>query len=205
MSLNCSACGKDKADDPGFVCASCERKTVRRLWRIPGLHAVLSDSPELKTPEVTDTERRSPGPTRGAPANLHALSLVDHRTDVRAVLSPWLDDVRERQNRKTEPATVRLSVRDLCERLAAAMPWCVEHLEVCSDLVSEVRQQHALLNRAVVGERKPPAPVPCPAILPDEGPCTGRLILHQDGSISCRACESSWSFDEWQRLGGLLA
>lgn len=205
MSLDCGACGKDKADEPGFVCTSCERKTVRRLWRIPGLHAVLSDSTALKTPEVGDTERRSPGPTRGAPANLHALSLVDRRTDVRAVLSPWLEDIRERQNRGAGPSAAQLPVRDLCERLAAAMPWCVERLEVCALLVSEVRQQHALLNRAVVGERKPPSPVPCPVVLPDEGPCTGRLILHQDGSISCRVCESTWSFVEWQRLGGLLA
>ena len=205
--LICAACGREKRDDAAVICPSCERKTVRRLWRIPGLHAVLSGSAELKTPETSDEGRRAPGPTRGAPADLHALSLVDRRTDVRAVLSPWLDDIRERQNgqRPAEQGVGRVSVQELCERLASAIPWCVEHLEVCAELVSEVGHQHGLLNRAVVGERKPPAPVPCPRLLQEGDQCTGRLILHPDGAISCRVCESVWAFEEWQRLGGLLA
>ena len=205
--LSCTACGREKEDDAAVICPSCERKTVRRLWRIPGLHAVLSSSAELKTPETSNPERKSPGPTRGAPADLHALSLVDRRTDVRAVLSPWLDDIRERQDKQRSAgrAVGRLSVQELCERLASAVPWCVEHLEVCAELVSEVRHQHGLLNRAVVGERKPPSPVPCPQMLPDDEQCPGRLILHPDGSVSCRSCQSVWAPEEWQGLGGLLA
>ena len=205
--LICTACGTEKEANVAVICPSCERKTVQRLWRIPGLHAVLSSTTELKTPKTSNLERRSPGPTRGAPANLHALSLVDSRTDVRAVLSPWLDDIRERQDKQRSAgrSVGRLPVLELCTRLKSAIPWCVEHLEVCAELVAEVRHQHGLLNRAVVGERKPPLSVPCPQMLPDNKQCPGRLVLHPDGSVSCRSCQSVWAFEQWQGLGRIFA
>jgi len=198
---DCAHCGQDKTDE-WYLCDRCQRLTSKRLGEIPRLHSTLSTDPWLLIPDRIEQERPSRSPSRGVPINLHAVSLIDKRTDVRSVLKPWVEDVQERIN---STAKIPSDVNGLCLRMLRLLPWCAEHLPVVDDLVDEINQQHAALQRIVVGSRRPPSPVPCPVILPDQGPCRGILLLENDGTVRCRSCESVWKFEEWRRLGGLLA
>ena len=197
----CAACGQAK-DDDWVICAACHTWTIKRLQTIPKLHNRLVEDPMLKLPERGGEERRAKQTNHSAPANLHAISLIDPRTDVRSVLKPWVEDLFEQlQITDRVPSDVTL----LCTRLVSMMPWCSSQHPASPDLVSEVKHQYMLLDRVVTGSRRPPSPIPCPVILPDTGPCTGTLVLHRDGTVSCRECESVWPFEQWQRLGALLA
>ncbi len=197
----CGAC-KNHKDDNWVLCNDCQKKTVRRLSVIPKLHSVLNSDPWLKLPERVESERPARSATRGAPANLHVLSLLDKRTDVRSVLRPWVEEINERLEITTKPP---LSVFGLCNRLTELMPWCASNHPAAADLVEEIKTQYVALDRVVTGARIPPKPVACPVILPDSGPCRGFLILHRDGAVSCQECKSVWPYESWQRLGALLA
>lgn len=197
----CAACKASKEDD-WIVCTDCQMRAARHLREIPKLHAFLLNDASLKLPERTDLERKSKGPSRGAPANLHAIALVDSRTDVRSVLAPWLEDLFDRMKITGKPP---VDVGPMCQRLTDLLPWCASRHEACADLIHEVRHQFVSLDRVVNGSRRPPAPVPCPVVLPDSGDCVGHLILHRDGTVTCPVCESAWPFEDWQRLGSLLA
>lgn len=196
----CDACGTSK-DDDWFICSGCQRKTAKHLSEIPRLHAVLVSDTWLKVPERVESERKPGGKSYGAPANLHVLALVDRRTDVRAVLSPWIEDMNGLME---STAAVPTDVRGVCERLLSLLPWAASNYPAAGELVSEVTTQFVALDRVVSGSRRPPAPVPCPVVLPDVGPCSGFLSLHPDGTVTCRNCESRWEFEDWRRLGGLL-
>lgn len=201
MNETCAACGQTKNDD-WVICPACHTWTVKRLQTIPKLHARLIDDPMLKLPEQGGEERRAKQTNHSAPANLHAISLIDKRTDVRSVLKPWVEDLFEQlQITDSVPSDVAV----LCARLVSMMPWCSQHHPASPDLVSEVKHQYMLLDRVVTGSRRPPSPVPCPVVLPELGACSGVLVLHRDGAVSCPECESVWPFKQWQRLGALLA
>ena len=197
----CEACNNAK-DDDWVLCKNCQRKTLRRLAEIPKLHTILGSDPWLKMPQRVESERPSRSANRGAPANLHVLSLLDKRTDVRSVLRPWIEEINERLKIESLPPS---DVLGLCDRLSELMPWCASNHPAAGDLVQEVRTQHVALDRAVTGARTPPSPVPCPVILPETGPCEGTLLLQFDGAVSCRECDSVWPYESWQRLGALLA
>jgi hypothetical protein len=197
----CAGCKNQKPDD-WVLCQKCQRVTTSRLVEIPKLHAVLASDDRLKLPERSDLERPSKSATRGAPANLHVLALLDRRTDARAVLAPWVEEAHERMGANT-PVPRELAV--LCARLVELMPWCAKSLPAAGDLVREVKEQHLALERVVTGERRSPRPVPCPVVLPEEGDCPGTLKIEGDGSVSCNRCGSVWPYDSWRRLGALLA
>lgn len=197
----CTFCHSSK-DDDWLLCNNCQKTTVRRLREIPKLHAALADDDWFKLPERVENERPSRSATRGAPANLHVLVLLDKRTDVRAVFRSWVEEIHERLDSKTSPPS---DVRGLSDRLIELIPWAASNHPAVGDLVFEVREQHSALERVVTGGRKPPKPVPCPVVLPDTGECEGILQLHDDGSVSCRECGSVWQFDDWHRLGALIA
>lgn len=197
----CGSCRNQKPDD-WVLCQRCQRVTVERLDEIPRLHHVLSSNDWLKVPERGEYERMSKGAARGAPANLHVLALVDRRTDARAVLTPWVEEVHERLNATT---AIPSELKVLCARLVELMPWIASNHDAAGDLVREVKEQHAALEQVVLGTRRAPKPVPCPVVLPDVGPCSGTLSIQSDGSVVCVRCESVWEFTEWRRLGALLA
>ena len=201
MSLQCAACKNTKPDD-WVICTNCQRKTTEVLRKIPTLHRMLSDSATLKLPEQSQQERRSKETPYGAPANLHAIMLVDKRTDVRATLTPWLDEIYEAMGLDTP---FPHSVEAMCARMVELAPWWAANLQACPDMIQELRHQHGLLDRVVNGGRRPPSPVPCPVILPTTGQCLGSLHLHPDGSVTCPACSSEWAYENWRRLGALLA
>jgi hypothetical protein len=197
----CVSCDHDK-DDQWFLCERCQRLATKQLGEIPQLHAALSRDPWLLVPDKVEHERPNRSPSRGVPINLHAVSLIDKRTDVRSILRPWIEDVHERISAS---AKIPADVPGLCDRMLHLLPWCAEHLPAVSDLLDEIHQQHSALKRIVIGSRRPPSPVPCPVILPDEGACRGILLLENDGTVRCRSCDSIWRFEDWRRLGGLLA
>jgi hypothetical protein len=199
--IACEFCHSEK-DDNWIVCQDCQRWTLKRLSEIPKLHRVLDSDPWLKLPERVENERPMRSAAGGTPANLYVLALLDKRTDVRSVLRPWVEEIHERMNARTPAPS---DVLGLCIRLMELMPWSASNLPAAADLVMEVRDQHAALERAVSGSRRPPKPVPCPVILPGEGSCEGVLKMGADGTVTCRHCGSVWSFDDWQRLGALLA
>jgi hypothetical protein len=200
-TLTCAACNTEK-DDDWVICEYCQLFTLKRLREIPKLHILLSKDEWLKMPEKIESERRARSTSGGAPANLHVLSLLDKRTDIRAVLTPWVEEINERLNLNTGPPA---DVRGLCDRVISLLPWCASHHPAAGDLVSEVKQGHDMLVQVVKGTRRAPKPVKCPVVLPEEGPCQGVLHLQGDGSVSCRACGSVWPYESWQRLGSLLA
>lgn len=197
----CVFCHNAK-DDDWYLCGHCQKSAVRWLREIPKLHEALAADDWLKMPERAEAERPQRSATRGAPANLHVLVLLDKRTDVRAVFRSWVEEIHDRLNTDTKPPT---DVRGLSDRLIELMPWAASNHPAVGDLVFEIREQHTALDRVVTGSRKPPKPVRCPVVLPEKGECEGTLTLHRDGSVSCRACDSVWQFEDWQRLGALLA
>jgi len=197
----CAFCHNSK-DDDWVVCQNCQKAAVRRLHEIPKLHAALASDDWLKMPERVETERPARSATRGAPANLHVLALLDKRTDVRAVFGSWIEEIHERLKVQTRPPA---DVRGQSDRLVQLLPWVASNHPAAADLLLEVKQQHEQLERVVTGSRKPPKPVPCPVVLPEEGDCQGVLHLYKDGTVVCQQCGSTWPFDEWQRLGALLA
>ena len=197
----CAYCHNSK-DDDWILCNNCQKTSVRWLREIPKLHAALDADDWLKMPERVEAERPARSATRGAPANLHVLVLLDKRTDVRAVFRSWVEEIHDRLGSNTKPPA---DVRALCDRLVELMPWAASNHPAVGDLVYEIKQQHKALERVVTGGRIPPKPVPCPVVIPDTGDCKGTLTLHDDGSVSCRVCGSVWQFDDWQRLGALLA
>lgn len=196
----CDACGVSKEDD-WFICRPCQKKTARRLTEIPKLHAVLVSDTWLKVPERVESERKPGGKSYGAPANLRVLALVDKRTDVRAVLSPWIVDINALIG---SVSVVPTDVRGVCDKLLSLLPWAASNHPAAGELVHEVAAQFVALDRVVSGSRRPPAPVPCPVVLPDSGPCSGFLSLRPDGAVTCRGCGSRWEFEDWRRLGSLL-
>ena len=201
MSTRCAACDAAKLDD-WVICLTCQQKTVDLLLKIPALHRALSEDARLKLPEKTEQERPSGQTSYGAPANLHAVMLVDKRTDVRATLMPWLEEMYESIDSSATPPH---AVDAMCSRMIELSSWWTANLEACPDMISEIKHQYRLLDRAVNGGRRPPSKVPCPVVLPDSGQCEGSLFLHQDGSVSCPSCRSEWAFEDWQRLGALFA
>ena len=197
----CAYCHNSK-DDDWYVCQHCQRATIRRLKEIPKLHQALASDDWLKMPERLDSERPQRSARSGAPANLHVLALLDSRTDVRAVLRSWIEEIHDRLGSQTAPPT---DVKDLSARLVELMPWAASNHPAVADLMYEVSQQHSALERVVTGSRQSPKPVPCPVVLPDEGECTGTLHMDREGTVTCRECGSVWQFDDWRRLGALLA
>lgn len=175
------------------------------LRAIPQMHTSLVNGTWLHLPVNNEDAGRIGGTsTPGAPANLHTLGLVDPRSDVRAVLGRWLDQVSARLSNRPNTRTHR-DVQAVCEQTAKVLPWCARHLEhqPMHDLVADVRTQHRMLRQATVGGRAPRRPVPCP-VLWEDGPCGGYLLLHQDGSVSCSDCDATWAYDDWTRLALLV-
>lgn len=197
----CLACRKQAHDDMS-LCQRCLAATKRCLAEIPGLHSSLASDTWLKMPERSDLERPHRVASSGAPANLHVLSLLDARTDVRSVLKSWIEDVHERLGFRGNPP---VDTPGLCARLDVLLPWCASRHPFVGEMVQEIRREHGSLLHLVEGTRKPPKPVRCPVYLPDSGPCTGALHLAHDGTVTCSDCKSTWQFDEWRRLGSLLA
>lgn len=196
----CDSCGASK-DDDWYICHRCQTKTAERLKQITKLHRALANNPSLKLPQRTEQERPQGGPTRGAPANLHAIGLTDKRSDVRSVLTPWVEDIQERINSQTPVPT---DVELLCKTVSQFLPWCASNHQESKVLVSEIKEQYSLLKMAVVGGRRPPKPIPCPVVLPESGACDGTLFLQNDGTVICKNCESSWPYDTWNRLAGMV-
>jgi uncharacterized Zn finger protein (UPF0148 family) len=197
----CASCRNSK-NDGWVICADCQKSTMQRLYEIPQLHRVLDSDPWLKMPERVENERPMRSTAQGAPVNLHVLSLLDARTDARAVLTPWVEEIHERLQ---VSARIPRDLLGLCRRLIELMPWVAPNFTAAGDLVHEVRDQHSALVQVVSGSRKPPKPVRCPVVLPEGGECKGTLRLHPDGTVTCPACDSVWPFESWRRLGSLLA
>jgi hypothetical protein len=198
----CAACYRDKQDDSWLVCKSCQAVATRRLEEIALLHGVLSRHTWMLLPQKVESERPARGSNLGAPLNLHAASLVDRRTDARAALTPWVVEIHEHLKFSSPVPT---DIDGLCQRLIALMPWCASELQAVGDMFEEIRHEHALLSQVVVGARKPPKPVRCPVVVPEEGECRGTLHLEGDGTVTCKGCGSVWPYEHWQRLGALLA
>lgn len=198
---DCLSCHRT-CQDTALICQRCVGQTRRYLSEIPPLHSALAANPWLKMPERSDLERPHRAASSGAPANLHVLSLLDARTDVRSVLRSWIEDVHERLNFRSK---VPSDTAALCARLDSLLPWCVAKHPFVDEMLFEIRREHGALQHLVEGTRKPPKPVRCPVYLPEVGPCSGVLRLAHDGTVTCSDCGSIWQFDEWRRLGSLLA
>lgn len=184
------------------ICQACETATGKNLYRIPELHMQLSRDTWAKTPKRTESERPARAATTGAPADLHVISLLDRRTDARAELTPHLHAISQLMD-ATPPQT--LNITELCTRLQIVLPWAVEHYPDIGTLVRTARTQTTLLHNAIEGTPPPARRVPCPVIHPETGACTGTLKMDADATITCRACQSSWEYENWTRLGRLFA
>lgn len=179
-----------------YLCVKCQRRIVSHLEAIPVLHQVLVDNAWMKLPSQNLEEKTTRQVSTGAPADLYILSLTDRRSDARAVLGSHLC----RWGFTVPPDTA-----SICRRISDLLPWASGKFTNIDELVWDVNRQYGKLDRAVHGGRRPPAPVGCPVFVPGAGQCSGRLYLHSDGTVTCDQCGSVWHFDDWRRLGALLA
>jgi hypothetical protein len=132
---------------------------------------------------------------------LDLLTLLHPASGTTAVLLKWvrLIDGASALNQK-----LVIHPTPLAARLLNALPWAVRQFAEIGRLKQEVLDEHSKLERAAMGDRRPPKPVPCPVFVPEVGQCTGRLFLHKDGTVSCAECGSVWQYEQWTQLGRLL-
>jgi len=196
MSAYCVACEGEK-DDDWMICEYCQLFTAKRLREIPKLHGLLAADDWLKMPQKIESERPQRSTSGGAPANLHVLSLLDRRTDIRSVLTPWVEEFNERLDFKTPPPA---DVKGLCDRVITLMDWWAAKHPAAGDLVHEVKRGHDMLVQIANGSRRPPSKIPCPVVFPDDSTCEGTLTLRKDGSVRCEGCLFVWTREQWHAL-----
>jgi len=136
-----------------------------------------------------------------APVDLDILSLLHPASGTTAVLLKWASAIERAAGLKhrlvSQPAF-------LAAHLVRLLPWATEKFDDIAHLKQEVVAEHSKLERAAIGDRRPPKPVPCPVFVPEVGQCTGRLFLHRDGTVSCAECGSVWEYEQWTQLGRLM-
>jgi hypothetical protein len=179
----------------------CERYLVKALDAIPRLHEYLSAHPESHMRSTSYDQRRGSSFGPPAPVDLDILTLLHPASGTTAVLLKWTRAVDFAagfaQKLVAHPA-------QLATRLRALLPWATANFIDIAQLKQEVIAEQSKLERATLGDRRPPKPVPCPVFVPDEGQCTGRLFLHRDGTVSCAECGSVWEYEQWTQLGRLM-
>lgn len=199
-ATSCSSCAR-QCEASRLLCASCERFLTKALVAIPPLIQYLLAHPESHMRSTSHGQRR--GSTFGppAPVDLDILTLLHPASGTTAVLAKWVKAVHKEagfgQVTTTHPTT-------LAARLVHLLPWATQRLSDIAQLKREVVAEHGKLERAAIGDRRPPKPVPCPVIVPDTGQCSGRLFLHRDGTVSCAQCGSVWEYEAWSQLGRLM-
>lgn len=199
VALSCSSCHKS-CEPSWFLCRRCQKHLAKHLDAIPNLHLFLVNHPETHVRVALTESRRGSSFGPPAPVDLDVLGLLHPKTDARAVALRWLRKVQDQAG--LSPAGG--SVRQVCLSLKAQLPWVAQHFEEAAQLKKDLTAEFQKLERVVHGERKPPRPVACPVVLPETGPCTGRLYLHRDGTVSCKVCGSVWEYENWARLGRLM-
>jgi len=200
IASSCTSC-KRACEASVLLCASCERYLVRALGAIPRLFKYLSAHPESHMRSSSRNPRRSSSFGPPAPVDLDLLTLLHPASGTTAVLLKWvrLIDGASALNQK-----LVIHPTPLAARLLNALPWAVRQFAEIGRLKQEVLDEHSKLERAAMGDRRPPKPVPCPVFVPEVGQCTGRLFLHKDGTVSCAECGSVWQYEQWTQLGRLL-
>lgn len=183
--MTCQTCHTETPDN---ICTGCEKQTDNRLRDIPRLQTILSSDPWNKLPRHTTNDRPQRSPTTGAPADLHILSLLDHRTDAGATITPHLQAIRHLIGSTTKLAT---DTPNICNQMRQLLPWAITNYPDISTLINDIRLQHNLLHRAITGTA-PPAKTKCPTNTAETGPCPGNLHLQADSTITCDTCTTTW-------------
>jgi len=200
-TTRCAACEGEKEDD-WVICEYCLLFTVKRLREIPKLHTLLGQTDWLKVPVKIETERPTRSTSGGTPANLHVLSLLDKRTDIRSVLTPWVEDLIDRCDLRSETPT---DVLGLCNKLLTLADWWACHHPAAGDLTLEIKHGHDSLIQVVNGSVRKTKPPRCPKVSEGDTRCTGRLRLSPDKSATCHTCGAIWSYDVWSKLANVIA
>lgn len=199
VASSCTSCHKS-CEPNWYLCRRCQKHLAKHLDAIPSLHRFLTSHPETHVRVALSESRRGSSFGPPAPVDLDVLSLLHPKTDARAVALRWLRKVQARAGL----AFVSGSTEQVCNGLKNQLPWVAEHFSEAALLKKELTAEFQKLDRVVHGERKPPRPVTCPVVLPETGPCSGRLYLHKDGTVSCKICGSIWEYENWARLGRLM-
>lgn len=194
---------KDCSKDPAYsMCRSCERSLASKLRELSSLWILLVTHPEMHVAVVGafDSHHRVRfGPP--APVDLAVLDLMDARGPAYQSLMNWARDTQKR--RKTN--TLIRNLAEACQYLATSSGWLARMEPASMTLYEEVGAYLTQVRRVVYGERRPPSPVPCPVFLPESGPCTGHLRLQTNGTVNCPKCGTVWQYEEWARLGAMIA
>jgi hypothetical protein len=200
IASSCTSCERS-CESNRLLCARCEKYLLRALDAIPRLFKYLEAHPESHMRSTGYDQRRGSSFGPPAPVDLDVLTLLHPASGTTAVLYKWVRAIDKqagfKQKLTAHPAF-------LAARLALLLPWATQRFEDIAHLKQEVVAEHSKLERATMGDRRPPKPVPCPVFVPEVGQCTGRLFLHRDGTVSCAECGSVWEYEQWSQLGRLM-
>lgn len=201
MANQCSK--PDCVKDPRYhLCRGCERALAKNLREVGSLWVLLVTHPEMHLATIgayDQFHRVRFGPP--APVDLNVLDLIDHRGLYYQSLLDWA----KKTQAKRQTASKLSDMSRICEYLATSSGWLVRHEPEVLSLSVEVGAYATKLRRVVFGERRPPGPVPCPVFLPEVGPCKGHLRLHANGTVNCPECGTVWLYEQWAKLGAMLA
>jgi hypothetical protein len=187
------------ASDKG-ACPHCRKRLKKMLKEVVAFIDLLIAYPSLQQQTFTNQENRG---SSAAPLiiNVQIVDLIS-KTGVQAVLESWAElviDVRLLSKDILLSTVEHNKLHTIANVLDTNNEWIADQ-DVWTDYYQELKHYWSTLRRIVYGERKPPAPVPCPV-----QDCTGTLILRSNGDVDCNKDDGhAWQYHEWSRLAKLV-
>lgn len=198
MDAKCTTC---RGTSDNGACQYCRKRMTRMLRELVSYVTLLRSQPSLRQQVSSQQEGRGSG-NHALVINVQIVDLIN-RTGVEAMLKSWATmvvDERDMHPSLLKP-TQQEDVIHRCKAvLMANVDWLGEH-DAWPDLYLEVKEPWSTLKRIILGERKPPAAVPCPVM-----ECDGHLILQRNGDVHCSDDDThTWKYEQWSRLALLIA
>lgn len=194
-------CGTCKGISENGACSYCRRRFTKMTRELVSYVTLLRSQPALRQQVSTQQEGRGSG-NHSLVINVQIVDMIS-RHGVEAVLKEWATmvvDERDLNHGLLKPTQQEDTIHRYKAVLMAHVDWLGDH-EAWPDLYLEIKEPWSTLKRIILGERKPPAPVPCPVV-----ECTGHLILQRNGDVHCHEDDShAWVYEQWSRLALLIA